>query len=168
VTLAKLLATFTTTKKSDCRKDWKTIAEPTLWEVVCCITLYRRSLDLVQLVHNIPLRLSPCQPHAMQPRLGIPLTSPISSLGTRLKSVSWLMLPSMNLAEFLIFLSASAVPDKTFGPSAISLQYSTVAAHKRSTSAPYAGSFFRSCTTVFVRQPVGLRNKDSRAPCPPR
>jgi hypothetical protein len=67
------------------------------------------------------------------------LTKPISALDTlfiRARVSASPMFPKMKRAEFLIFLIDSAACASTVGPIAMSRQYSTVAAHKRSTSAP--------------------------------
>jgi len=60
------------------------------------------------------------------------------------------MLPRQNLAELRSLRKDSTACVITVLPIDISRQKSTVAAHRRKTSAPYAGSFFSYVTLYSV------------------
>lgn len=103
-----------------------------------------------------PTGTIPRQHTAKNSKNGREHTKPISDLVTRpilfLPSPSPIF-PNINRAEFLILRIDSAACASTVGPIDISRQYSTVATHNLSTSAPYTGSFFLSyqmCPSDFA------------------
>ena len=115
----------------------------TFREIILSITTQRSLLELEQLMHYVSINLHLISTVSTITRCH-GLTRPNLSFGTEpdfARVAGSPMLPRMKRAELRILRSDSEACSSIFGPIAMSRQYSTVAAHRRSVSAPYAGCF---------------------------
>jgi hypothetical protein len=116
----------------------------TFREIMLSVTTQRSLLELEQLMHYVSINLHLISTVSSGITRCHVLTRPNLSFGTKpdfARMAGSPMLPRMKRAELRILRSDSEVCSSILGPIAMSRQYSTVAAHRRSVSAPCAGCF---------------------------
>jgi len=115
----------------------------TFRKIILSIGAQRSLLKPVQFVHDVTIDL--CMLSPLSSAVDLPrLTRPSLSFGTHSNSArvpASSILPKMKRAELRILRSDSEACSRILGLTDMSRQYSTVAAHRRSVSAPYAGCF---------------------------
>ena len=113
-------------------------------EVILSVATQRSLLELEQLMHDVSINLHLISAFLLSATNVLRLTRlnwPFVTKPDFARSDESPMFPNIKRAELRILRSDSEVCSRILGPIEMSRQYSTVAAHRRSVSAPYAGCF---------------------------